>query len=286
MRFRLCVVAVLVAVVSLGVSTVAPAAGSSSSSTVLRKGSHGAKVKALQWLLTGHRPNVFTKVKGTFSGKPNGLYGAATDAAVYAYKYRLGYPMSLNRRGHTVAGPYFFALMRGTKTRPAGWVANAARRLKATEPGATPAALRIRTLLTSQLGVTERPDGSNRGPRISYSVGSTSSYQSSTGAYGAAWCVSFTQWAFHRVTGRYFGDRSAGVFYVVGWARPRNYLHARPKVGAIVAFMDGQGHMGTVVKVTASGFVSIEGNASNRVLERFHSLGDRRPVFIYLPGVA
>jgi hypothetical protein len=184
-----------------------------------------------------------------------------------------------------VIGPYFVALLRGQKKRPASWVALAAARLKATSPGATKYALAIRVLELSQLGTAESPLGSNRGYRISYG-GRGGPYQASTEAFGAAWCVSFQQWAVHLITGSYFADRTAGVFYAASWFAHRNLLHARPKVGAIVMFMDGLGHMGFVVKVTASGFVSTEGNASNRVLERFHTLGDRRPVFGYLPGIA
>jgi len=44
--------------------------------------------------------------------------------------------------------------------------------------------------------------------------------------------------------------------------------------------------MGIVVKVLAHGFVSVEGNASNRVLERYHDNQERPHVFIYIKGVA
>lgn len=257
----------------------------------LRVGSAGANVCQAKYLLRDPRPkqNVFTKIKGTYKGaqcardKSAGYFGKAFGKSVVQYKYRLGYPKAFVK---PVVGRYFIALLRGKKHRPATWIALAATRLKATEPGVSPMAQKIRTILQSQLGTYEYPYGSNRGPKISFPVSSLPSYQSTTGAYGAAWCVSFTQWVFKQAGYGYFADRTAGVFYAVGWANRRGYLHARPKVGSIVAFMEGQGHMGTVVKITASGFVSIEGNASNRVLERYHWLGDRRPVFIYLPGVA
>lgn len=93
----------------------------------------------------------------------------------------------------------------------------------------------------------------------------------------------------------HFADDTASVYYAVDYYAARNMLHAKPKVGALVAFIEydryghrisGTGHMGFVVKITASGFVSTEGNANNRVLERYHALGERPEAFIYLPGVA
>src|SRR4051812_20706141 len=84
----------------------------------IHAGSCGPRVADLQWLLGGHRPNVFTEVKQTFKWKPNGAFGARTKSAVTAYKYRIGYP----RKGQCgaksdmvvpAAGAQFFAILEG-----------------------------------------------------------------------------------------------------------------------------------------------------------------------------
>lgn len=253
--------------------------------TMLHAGSHGQRVKDLQWLLGGHDPNVFTSLKPTFHWKPNGSFGTRTADAVKQYKWKLGYPGKLVK---PIAGPYFFALLTGKAKRPIRWVALAAHRLSVVAAGPTAIALRIRALELSQLGTTEVPLGSNRGPQVTI-------YQRATGAYGLAWCVSFQQWAF--LTGGYgtFAYGTASVYYAVDWAQPRGLLRARPKVGALVAFVDydsaghripGTGHMGYVVKVTTRGFVYVAGNDGNAVREHFLDNADRSHVFIYLPGLA
>lgn len=284
----------LAAVLALAAVTATTTAGSAHAARrhdqlPLHLGSAGSRVTALQWMLSGkhgHRPNVFT-VAGTFHGKPTGYFGRRTAAAVYAYKYRLGYPAKWNSKRHPIAGALFFKLLEGHRTRPATWVRNAAARVTAITPGATNLALAIKAYEISQLGVNEQPLGSNWGSQVAV-------YQADTGAYHAAWCVSFTQHSF-RVGGYgHFADDTASVYYAVDWAAARNYLHATPKVGAIVAFIDydryghripGTGHMGTVVKLTASGFSYIAGNDANGVNERYITFGARPYVFVWLPGV-
>ncbi len=293
---------VLLLVFAVAAATFLATPARASDQLPLHVGSSGARVCGLKWMISGphgHRPNVLTKIAGTYTGalcptRNAGYLGNAAGAALFAYKYRLGYPAKWNSKTHPVAGAYFFSLLRGTKTRPATWVTLAASRVAAIEPGATELALKVKALLVSQLGVQEQPDGSNRGPHISYQVGSRPSYQSSTGAYNVAWCVSTQQWAFKEVGYGTFADRTAGVYYAVDYARQRNWLGAKAKVGAIVAFITydrngnrvpGTGHMGFVAKVTASGFAYIAGNDANGVHERYINFGARPYAFIYLPGV-
>jgi hypothetical protein len=265
-------------------------AGTATAATpLLKQGDHGPKVAGLQWLLHGGKPNVFTKVKPTFAGRPNGYFGPRTARAITVYKWRLGYPKALVR---PIAGPYLFRLLKGQSHRPAAWVALAAKRLKAIEPGFTLLALRIKGYEISQLGVNEQPPGSNLGQQVL-------AYQADTGAYGLAWCVSFQQHSFRIGGYGWFADRTASVYTAADWAATHGYLRARAKVGALVAFIDyytagtrrrqripGTGHMGYVVKVGAGWFVSVEGNTSNGVRQRFHRIGDRAAAFIYLPRVA
>lgn len=249
--------------------------------------SAGPRVAALQWMLAGHKPNVFRKVKGTYHGKPSGYFGAATAKALYAYKYRIGYPMRWNLKNHPQAGGKFFAFLEGKKKWPKGFVAAAAHRLQAVVPGATPMALKIKDLEVAELGVTEQPLGCNCGPRISYAPTwwHFHAFQYFTGAYDAAWCASFQQWGFAEAGYGTFANHSAGVLYIEQWAQYHGFLSAKAKVGDLVAFLDDGGHIGFITKVLGSGYVSLEGNSSDRVQEVYHPWNDRLRVFIDLPGV-
>lgn len=257
----------------------------------LHAGSHGQRVQDLQWLLGGHRPYVFSKVKPTYRWKPNGAYGARTKHAVKAMKYRIGYPAAgqCSHKRSTVtdtAGSTFTLILEGKLQRPICWVAVAQLRIQLVEPGVSPAAWKIKELELSQLGTAEIPAGSNRGPRISYTSAGYGPYQGATGAFGLAWCASFQQWAFSTVTGATFADRSAGVLYIEAWAQRHGYLNAKAKVGSLVAFLDDGGHIGYVSKVLASGYVALEGNSGDAVRQVFHPWNYRLRVFINIPGVA
>jgi hypothetical protein len=128
-----------------------------------------------------------------------------------------------------------------------------------------------------ELGVREVPYGSNRGPRVRQ-------YQSSTGAYNAAWCVSFLQWGFKKAGVSRIANRSAGVFYCVDWARKNGLLRYSPKPGYLAAYMWSAGHIGIVEELLpGGGFVAIEGNASNMVRRNWRD--GRNTVFIKVPGV-
>jgi hypothetical protein len=128
-----------------------------------------------------------------------------------------------------------------------------------------------------ELGVREVPYGSNRGPRVRQ-------YQSSTGAYNAAWCVSFLQWGFQKAGVPRIANRSAGVFYCVDWARKNGLLRYSPKPGYLAAYMWSAGHIGIVEELLpGGGFVAIEGNASNMVRRNWRD--GRNTVFIKVPGV-
>jgi hypothetical protein len=267
----------------------------------LHPGSHGPRVVALQWLENGGKPYAFTEVKPTFKYATNGSFGARTKAATTAMKFRIGYP----RKGQCGAkadlvvpstGPQFFAILKGKQKRPACWVALAAARVRAivaAQPSKT--ALAVKAWEISQLGVNEQPYGSNRGPRISYSADGVTAYQASTGAYGAAWCVSFQQAAFIQVGYGRFADGTAGVYYAADYYAARNMTFAKPKVGSLVAFITyssrgyrvpGTGHMGLVVAVQANSFTYTAGNDSNGVREHTISDGSRPYLFIRLPNVA
>jgi hypothetical protein len=127
-----------------------------------------------------------------------------------------------------------------------------------------------------QVGVREV--GRNGGKMVNW-------YQSSTGAYNAAWCVSFIQKGLQMFGVGPIFDRTAGVFYFVMKARKAGLVRSKPLRGYAIAFMNGQGHIGVIETVHHSGeLTTLEGNHNNMVARV------RRPargnyVFVKLPGV-
>lgn len=244
----------------------------------LRLGSHGQRVKNLQWLLTGNQPSHYSVIHPLRGRKPNGVYGARTGKAVAAAKWRLGYPAAdVNQ----TAGALLPRILLGKRKRPLAWIGTAAKRqarLKHEEAAAKVSACQRRVVETaeSQVGVREEPDGSNWGPQVA-------NYQAVTGAYHAPWCASFAQWVLVHAGDGPFADRSAGVYYIRGWAYQRGLLRATPRPGVLVLFLTSSGHMGLVVKVEQHGFWSVEGNYGNRVAKVYHPFS-RASVFVYLPG--
>lgn len=256
----------------------------------LHVGDRGKRVKAIQWLLSGHKPSVFRqrKVFVTYTGPVDGRYGQRTAVAVRNMKLRLGYKSS---QANTSAGVMLFQLLLGKQRRTPAMVARASFRLR--EIAAAQARLlKIRRTCSyrelsyarSQLGVTEIPWGSNRGPHISYQVGPLPAYESITGAYGAPWCASFVQWMLYTSKTGTIADRSAGVYYIKDWAWRRALLRAMPRPGDLVAFLENNGHIGVVEAVSRYGITSIEGNTGNAVHRRFHPWHSTSMVFIAVPG--
>lgn len=288
MRKLLCVIAF-----ACLVFPVAATAYDHPANPILHYGNKGQRVKDLQWLLSGGKPSAY-RISTLPRKYVGGTYGRRTVNAVREMKYRLGFGKVDGR-----AGPDFIQILLGKRKRPLSYIKRATDRLAAqkkivAETASSRCAKALIAKERSQLGVHERPWGSNRGPRISYPVNGVLSYQGATGAYGEAWCASFQAWAY-RLThvgfpsawDSYIGSNrydSAGVFAIVRNASRRGWIRAIPKPGYLVAFVDRLGHIGLVEKVTKTGFYSIEGNASDQVLRRFHPFGSRPTVFIAIPG--
>jgi hypothetical protein len=253
----------------------------------VKRGDAKPAVKSVQWLLGGHRPSAYRNSIRTFPYRPNGLYGARTVKAVRNAKWRLGYPIAYVN-GNRAERPFLLILL-GKQARPVAYLQRAAWRLKhspsynAVIPGTSTMASRIiggaRAQLNRPCGRTYECWGENHGPLVQ-------KYQASTGAYRAPWCVSFVQWALKLGGYGYTANRSAAVFYVVSYWRARGRLRSQAAAGRLVAFTDRLGHIGFVERVFAGGFYSIEGNASDSVLRRRHTIGSRPMVFISLPGVS
>lgn len=258
----------------------------------LHVGSSGPAVCGVKWMISGahsHRPNVFT-VEGTFTGKQcstdrsAGYLGKTAGAAIFAYKYRLGWPAKWNVKSHPIAGAYFLAILRGTKTRPIAWVALAQQRVQLVATGgATKLALRIKAWEVSQLGHAET-NSSNCGPAIN------GYFTYLHLPCGLQWCEIFQANGFghggYRPVPFALGATSPyGVIATEQWAQAHHYLSAIAHVGSLVAFLDDGGHIGYVVKVAASGYVTIEGNSDDRVQQVWHPWNDRLRVFIDLPNL-
>jgi peptidoglycan hydrolase-like protein with peptidoglycan-binding domain len=274
----------------------------------LHGGSSGPRVAKIQYLIRDPRPrqNPFTLIKGTFPHQPNGYFGARTKSAVVKYKWRFGFPQKgqcgapVNLVIPTV-GQHFFDLLDRHATRPACWVALAASRLKAIVPGPTALAVKAKSYELELLAASihEIPDGSNRGPAISYTAAlaghTIRALQSSTGAYGQAWCVSTQQAVMKAIGYGTFANATAGVYYTVDYYAARNQLVAKARVGELVAFITydryghrvpGTGHMGFVMAVQASTFTYAAGNDGNAFREHTIPMGSRPYAFIALRGLA
>jgi hypothetical protein len=276
---------------TIAIASASPAtAATRHDSYPLHGGSAGTRVAAVQWLVSGHRQNVFTKVKPTLKRYTAGVYGARTKAAVKAYKFRIGYPAAgqcpSTRKSTTVndtASVQFVSILEGRKQRPVCWVAVAQQRLKLVEPGATKLALVIKAIEISQLGHHER--SWNCGPTIN-------GYFAFFGLpCGLAWCEIFQAWAFAKagyvpVPFALGAVSPFGVISTEQWFKPKGVLNAKAKVGSLVAFLDDGGHIGFVTKVTASGYSTVEGNEGDAVKQVWHPWNDRLRIFIDLPGVA
>ncbi len=250
----------------------------------LHVGMHGKRVKALQWLLSGHRPSARRIV--SYHGKVNGRYTRGTAHAVRNMKYILGYP---SYQVNGLAGPMLFHILKGERRLNEAFHIRRTARLAAlkrmeAERARTSCQRNVLSAARGELGVSEHPWGSNSGVRVR-------EYQRVTGAYYAPWCVSFIQWVYrqarvhspHAWSGA-IGNNTAGAFYLAGWARYHGWLRSVPHPAYIVVFLDRLGHVGIVESTTAHGFYSIEGNADNSVLRRYHPYGARPEVFVRVPG--
>lgn len=110
----------------------------------------------------------------------------------------------------------------------------------------------------SQVGVHESPWGSNRGADVHR-------YQSSTGAYGAAWCASFYWYCWQQAG--YKGRTSAGAWNSTDTIGLRVEIkHAKPGDG--VSFNVGDGHIGMYLSHTSSTVRTVDGNTSDQVAVR------------------
>lgn len=284
----------LVAAVAAALAPATPA--HAANRPVLHVGDSSRRICAVKWMISGphgHRPNTFT-VRGTYTRplRPKCNYaGKPWGAAIVAYKFRIGYPMKLVK---PVAGPYFFALLRGTKHRPLLWVALAQRRAKAIRPGPTKLALRIVAFETRQLGTREQCGGyCNRGWVKGPGGYSVDDFERYFGLRGLQWCGIFQRFSWLH-EGADFGGWASNPYYVpsiVQGGLAHGYVSGTARVGSLVAFLSSRStvsahHVGMVVRIVRSGYYTIEGNSGDAARRHYYPFGNALRVFVNDPKVA
>ncbi len=133
----------------------------------------------------------------------------------------------------------------------------------ALNPPLTPGERAVAYALT-QLGTHESPWGSNRGADVHR-------YQSSTGAYNAAWCASFFWYCWQKAG--YTGVTSAGAWNTTDFYGAKILSIKYAKTGDGVSFNIGDGHIGQYLSHTATMVKTIDGNTNDQVAIR------ERPIY-------
>lgn len=118
----------------------------------------------------------------------------------------------------------------------------------------------------SQLGVTEVPLGSNRGPKVQ-------EYQATTWLPGTGWpwCAAFANWCYKKA-GYVFPDRSAGAWDLVNRAVKNGWgVEVSPRKGQkgdLVSWRTGAGHISLWEAYDPVGKLvhTVDGNVQHRVI--------------------
>lgn len=138
----------------------------------------------------------------------------------------------------------------------------------------------------AEIGTTEQPRGSNRGPRVElYQVGI---YEDAPYLLGMRWCGRFARWCIESAARdlgmpppfRGWGDLGSAIKWLRQAKNRRCWIDV-PAPGRVGLHLDADGvhgHVTLVVKVEGGEVISIEGNESDQVAVR------RRPVAYYGGG--
>lgn len=189
-----------------------------------------------------------------------GLFGESTLAAVRDFQAR-----HVGQDGHALAedgivGPgTLWALLHpnggANRYTAPGW--------RCSPSECRSAVRRIVEVAAGEIGVTEQPDGSNRGARVDVYT---------TPDLGIPWCAAFVSWVFLRGAedGSPFG-RVLSALKMRDWAAANGRLlgdAALPQAGDVFVVLRGDlhGHVGLVIGTATEGrMLTIEGNAGNAV---------------------
>ncbi|MFB9951321.1 peptidoglycan-binding protein [Rhizobium puerariae] len=152
------------------------------------------------------------------------------------------------------------------------------------------------TIAASQIGVTERPIGSNRGPQVDEYI-RAAGLDPAQGNY--PWCVCFLQWDFRkaaqtlgtpltipRTAGVHalweLGQRTANDVVRAGAAKPSAI---RPGMIFLMDTGGGKGHAGLVEAVEGDRLVTIEGNTNDGGSREGYGVFRRRTRKVAMPGL-
>jgi hypothetical protein len=131
----------------------------------------------------------------------------------------------------------------------------------------------------SQLGVEEKPKGSNDGSEVR-------SYLRATGlGPGNPWCAAFLAWCVQQVERKNDLDiawpKTASCDVILTFARRHEILHTQPEVGdvfLVLASSNDATHTGFVRSVSTSKFRTVEGNSnSTGSREGYGVVSNQRP---------
>ncbi len=143
---------------------------------------------------------------------------------------------------------------------------------------------RILEVALGELGVREKPPGSNRGPQIDRYLPEWAK----RAKQGPAWCAFFAGWVFHEATGAWLPGGRLGNCNALMLAAKRAEQWRDKATDAIlpgdcfVMDTDGdrgaKGHIGFVLRVSPDYSVinTVEGNTGNAVRLGIRSLSDPR----------
>lgn len=220
----------------------------------LRRGDSGEAVRALQLRLAE---------LGVASLKGTGTFAAQTEAAVRLYQAQHVDPIGRALEADGIVGPLTWAALFGAATAPHS------------APPATGLPANALLQAIHEIGVTEQPVGSNRGPQVDRYLKSVG-LNPATGSY--AWCQAFVYWCFNTAAMKMQRTtplpRTAGV--MEHWRRAPSCarkvtaaaaLNDPSKIGPGCLFLissgGGLGHIGFVERVQLGGHVTtVEGNTN------------------------
>lgn len=108
----------------------------------------------------------------------------------------------------------------------------------------------------SQLGVSEQPHGSNKGPEVDQ-------YLACVGIHSpAAWCAAFVVWT-HLQAGVTNIARTGGVLDLYNKSPENRVKNPEPGDVVIFDYGGGKGHTGIVEAVSGDTLTTIEGNTND-----------------------
>lgn len=148
--------------------------------------------------------------------------------------------------------------------------------------GASEQANQIIQLALAEVGNSEEPPGSNRGPDIN------KYWQDQGLSPGTTWCEIFVRWIILKSTGvqiDQFSAKGVGRWFrdnknFWSWQekiRPQpGDIYVKGRNGSGSTLDSGQGHIGIVIEVNGFQMKTVEGNSSDQVSERIY--GDYRQI--------